>query len=137
MLAVSGTYIYIYITMLIQGDSPIGLAFMTAVALFCIYMLLFVLDNHLRLFYARETISIQGDALVVDCTSSFLRRHKSIPLTSIRRIEHYDGSRGSALAVPDTLRVRYGRHGRYRFAINMSHVDSSRLLRDIKNHIHN
>lgn len=137
MLLVTGIDIYVIITLLKQGDSPIGLAFMTAVALFCIYMFLFVLDNHLRLFHAQETITIQGDALVIDCTGSFLLRHKSIPLTSIHQIEHYDGSRYSRLTVPDTLRVRYGRHGRYRFAINMSHDDSSRLLTDIKKHIHN
>ena len=137
MLLVTGMDIYVVITLLKQGDTPIGLAFMAAVTLFCIYMFLFVLDNHLRLFHAQETITIQGDALVIDCTGSFMRRHKSIPLTSIRRIEHYDGSRGSSLTVPDTLRVRYGRRGRYRFAINMSHADSSRLLTEIKKHLHN
>lgn len=137
MLLVTGIDIYVVITLLKQGDSPIGLAIMAAVTLFCIYMFLFVLDNHLRLFHAQEAITIQGDALVIDCTGSFLRRHKSIPLTSIRRIEHYDGSRGSRLTVPDTLRVRYGRHGRYRFALNMSHADSSRLLNEIKKYLHN
>lgn len=94
-------------------------------------MFFFVLDNHIRLFHAKETITIQGDALVIDCTGSFLRRHKSIPLASIRRIEHYDGSRGSRLTVPDTLRVYYGRHSRYRFAINMSYGDSSQLAKEI------
>ena len=137
MLPVTGMAIFVVITLLKQGDTPIGLVFMAAVTLFCAYMFLFVLDNHLRLFHAQETISIQGDALVVDCTRSFLRRHKCIPLTSIRRIEHYDGSTGSSLTVPDTLRVRYGRHSRYRFAINMSHADSSRLLTEITKHIHN
>lgn len=94
-------------------------------------MFFFVLDNHIRLFHAEETISIQRDTLVIDCTNSFLRRHKSIPLSSINRVEHYNGSRGSALTVPDTLRVYYGNHSRCRFAINMSYGDSSQLAKEI------
>lgn len=138
MLYVVIMMIFVIVTTAKQNDADLIIwTFYTAVFLFCTYMFFFVLDNHIRLFHAKETISIQGDTLVIDCTGSFLRRHKSIPLTSIRRIEHYDGSRYSRLTVPDTLRVRYGRHGRYRFAINMSHADSSRLLTEIKKHLHN
>jgi hypothetical protein len=46
-------------------------------------------------------------------------------------VEHYNGSRGSALTVPDTLRVYYGNHSRCRFAINMSYGDSSQLAKEI------
>ena len=132
MLFVVIMMIFVIVTTAKQNAADLIIwTFYTAVFLFCTYMFFFVLDNHIRLFHAKETISIQGDALVIDCTGSFLRRHKSIPLTSIRWIEHYDGSRGSRLTVPDTLRVYYGRHSRYRFAINMSYGDSSQLAKEI------
>lgn len=135
MLFVNVMVVYVFAKMAGQEDASfLTLAFPTATLLFCSYMFFFVLDNHLRLFHAEETISVQGDALVIDCPNSFMRRHKSIPLSTIRRIEHYNGSRGSSLTVPDTLRVYYGRHSRYRFAINMSYYDSSHLAKEIMKH---
>lgn len=137
MLIVTSMLIFVIATVSRQEDATLfTLAFLTAVLLFCLYMFLFVLDNHLRLFHARETVSVQGDALVIDCTNSFMRRHKSIPLSSIRRVEHYNGSHGSSLTIPDTLRVHYGRHSRYRFAINMSYSDSSQLAKEIMKYVH-
>ena len=137
MLAVTAMLVFVLATIVRQGDATLfTLAFITAVLLFCLYMFVFVLDNHIRLFHAQETISVQGETLVIDCTKSFMRRHKSIPLSSIRRVEHYDGSRGSRLTVPDTLRVYYGRHSRYRFAINMSYNDSSLLAQEIMKFAH-
>lgn len=137
MLIVTSMLIFVIATVSRQEDATLfTLAFLTAVLLFCLYMFLFVLDNHIRLFHAQETISVQGDALVIDCTKSFMRRHKSIPLSSIRRVDHYDGSRGSSLTVPDTLRVYYGNHSRYRFAINMTYSDSSQLAKEIMKFVH-
>lgn len=137
MLIVTSMLIFVIAIIVRQGDATLfTLAFLTAVLLFCLYMFLFVLDNYLRLFHARETVSVQGDALVIDCTNSFMRRHKTIQLSSIRRVEHYNGSHGSSLTIPDTLRVYYGRHSRYRFAINMSYSDSSQLAKEIMKYIH-
>lgn len=137
MLFVNVMVVYVFAKMAGQEDASFfTLAFPSATLLFCAYMFLFVLDNHIRLFHAEETISVQGDALVIDCTMSFMRRHKSIPLSSTRRVEHYDGSRGSSLTVPDTLRVYYGRHSRYRFAINMTYSDSSQLAKEIMKFVH-
>ena len=137
MLFVVIMMIFVIVTTAKQNDADLIIwTFYTAVFLFCTYMFFFVLDNHIRLFHAQETISIQGDALVIDCINSFMRRHKSIPLSSIRRVDHYDGSRGSSLTVPDTLRVYYGRHSRYRFAINMTYSDSSQLAKEIMKFVH-
>ena len=137
MLFVVIMMIFVIVTTAKQNDADLIIwTFYTTAFLFCLYMFLFVLDNHIRLFHAQETISIQGDALVIDCIKSFMRRHKSIPLSSIRRVDHYDGSRGSSLTVPDTLRVYYGRHSRYRFAINMTYSDSSQLAKEIMKFVH-
>ncbi len=118
-----------------ENTDPSTLVIVLAALILNIYMFFFVLDNNIRLFHSQETIKIQDDNLVLECTRSFMRRYKSIPLSSIRQVEHYDGSRGSSLTVPDTLRIRYGRHGRYRFAINMSYNDSSRLAKKIMSHV--
>ena len=136
MLFVITVMIQVIVTLAKQNETNLILwTFYTACFMFGAYMFFFVLDNHLRLFHAEETISIQGDTLVIDCTNSFMRRHKSIPLSSITRVEHYNGSRGSSLTIPDTLRVYYGRHSRYRFAINMSYSDSSQLAKEIMKHV--
>lgn len=42
----------------------------------------------------------------------------------------------NGLTVPDTLRVYYGRHSRYRFAINMTYGDSSQLAKEIMKFVH-
>ena len=128
--------IVLLVIILKQGDTNLFVwTSLLTVFFFSIYMFLFVLDNHFRLFHSKEIVSIKDDALVIDCSNSFLRRYKSIPLSSIRQIEHYNGSRGSSLHVPDTLRVHYGRHSRYRFAINMQYRDSCQLAKEIMNHI--
>lgn len=110
MLFINVTMIYILAKMTGQEDATfLTLAFPMASLIYGAYMFVFVLDNHIRLFHAQETVLIHGNTLVIDCPNSFLRRYKSIPLSSIDRIEPYNGSRGSSLTVPDTLRVYHGR----------------------------
>ena len=107
-------------------SGSIGLGYwLLAVGLFLGYMSIFVLDNYIRLYNSVETISIQGDNLVIECTNSILRRRKTIPLSTIQNVKMYCGST-SKITIPDTLRVIYGRKHRYRFGIYMS--DEQRRL---------
>ena len=137
MLFVVIMMIFVIVTTAKQNDADLIIwTFYTAVFLFCTYMFFFVLDNHIRLFHAQETITIQGDNIVINCTNSFMRRHKSIPLSSIRRVDHDDRRISKKNTVPDTLRVYYGRHSRHRSAINMTYSHRSHWAKEIMKFVH-
>ena len=117
------TVILLWLVVLIlffdEGDIAAGIILLS-VTIFLIYMSLFFSDNYIRYYHAEETISVQSKSLVIDCTHSILRRHKSIPLTAIRTIKRNPSFNAIQTPVPDTLQVIYGKRRRYRFGIHMT-----------------
>lgn len=122
--------IWVSIHVIRTDAAPLGVKVeMVALSILLFYCCIFYYDNYMRSFHAVETIGIHDGMLVIECTNSLLRGRKSIPLTSIRRVEKYRGSTAH-LTIPDTLRVRYGRR-RYRFGINMTDVQRTTLANTI------
>lgn len=98
---------------------------LSLVALFTIIAIM-RLDNYLRWYRGIETVSVQHEILVIECKGSVFRRKKEIPLSTIRRVETYDG-KGD---VPDTLCVVYS-NSTYRFGIGLDDQKRDELARKI------
>ena len=110
------------------GDIVAGVILLCALLLLA-YLCLFSFDNYMRYYYAEENVYVQDGNLVIKCTNSILRRHKSIPLSSIRNVIH--NKFYNATPIPDTLRVIYGSGRRYRFGIHMSDGQQKMLIAKI------
>lgn len=94
-----------------------------AVAILPIFSCLFSLDIYLRWERARETVSVQYETLVIECSGCiFRRRRKEIPLSTIRRVESWESGN-----YPETLRVVYSDSHTYRFGICMAPDDRDKL----------
>lgn len=122
-----GMSVYCFIT-LPSDRNTLGYIFL-AVTLLPIFSLLSCLDVYLRWERARETVSVQYETLVIECSGCiFRRRRKEIPLSTIRRVELCESDvlwlRG---IYPDRLRVVYSGTHTYRFGICMSPEDRDKL----------
>lgn len=113
-LMLIGASVYGFITLPPDGN---GLGyFFLAVTLLPIFSLLSCLDVYLRWERARETVSVQYETLVIECSGCiFRRRRKEIPLSTIRRVESWESGN-----YPETLRVVYSDSHTYRFGICMA-----------------
>ena len=86
------------------------------------------LDIYLRWERGKETVYVQQETLVIERNGCIFRRRKEIPLSTIRKVELYDGWTGWSWATyPETLRVVYSGFHRYRFGICMTPDDQDKL----------
>jgi len=93
-----------------------------AVAILPMFSCLFSLDIYLRWERARETVSVQYETLIIECSGCiFRRRRKEIPLSTIRRVESCESG------YPERLRVVYSGTHSYCFGICMAPEERDKL----------
>ncbi|MBR5028772.1 MAG: hypothetical protein IKX51_06100 [Bacteroidales bacterium] len=82
---------------------------------------------------ARETVSVQYETLVIECSGCiFRRRRKEIPLSTIRKVELYESGRWwLRCTYPESLRVVYSGTHTYRFGICMAPEERDKLAETI------
>ena len=104
-----------------------------AISLFCAFYGLLYWDDYLRWERARETVSVQYETLVIECSGCiFRRRRKDIPLSTIRKVELYESGRWWLWCTyPERLRVVYSGTHTYRFGICMTPKDREKLAETI------
>ena len=103
-----------------------------AMGLVMIYMALMCIDNRRRWNRGVETVWVDDGVLVIDCEGSILRRHKEIPLSSIRKVKQYDNIEIlRSVDAPDRLKVIYSRIRRYRFGMCMNPSERDTLAKII------
>ena len=94
-------------------------------------------DDYLRWTRAVETVSVQKEILVIECRGGIIRRRKEIPLSTIRKVELFDGSHWwhsigpTAVVIPERLIVVYSDSHRYRFGICLTEQERNELARKI------
>ena len=100
-----------------------------------IYLALMCIDNYRRWNRGMETVWVDNGVLVIDCEGSILRRHKEIPLSSIRKVKQYDNIEflrsEYAPDTPDRLKVFYSGIRRYRFGMCMNTSERDTLAKII------
>ena len=97
-----------------------------------IYLALMCIDNRRRWNRGVETVWVDDGVLVIDCEGSILRRHKEIPLSSIRKVKQYDNIEIlRSVDAPDRLKVIYSRIRRYRFGMCMNPSERDTLAKII------
>ena len=105
---------------------------MFANVLFAVYGGLVYLNKYLRWNRTTETISVQHETLVIECSGCIFHRKKEIPLSAIRRVETYNGRTLWLFGrLPETLRVVYSNSRRYRFGLCMTDAQRDALAKKI------
>ena len=104
-----------------------------AISLFFAFFGLLYWDDYLRWERARETVSVQNETLVIECSGCiFRRRRKEIPLSTIRKVELYESGRWwLRCTYPESLRVVYSGTHTYRFGICMAPEERDKLAETI------